>query len=138
MPRRNGTGIALLADPTRRRIIQLLAIRPRRPSSLAADVGRSRPAISRQLRILREARLIREVPVRHDRRGVLFMIHPDNLGRIVAWLAGTEIGIADEALSRPRQQSPAGRLARELPAGSPAADSLATGRFLDPDAEQRT
>jgi hypothetical protein len=44
MPKRNGPGIALLADPTRRRIIAALAISPRRPSSLAAELHLSRPA----------------------------------------------------------------------------------------------
>jgi hypothetical protein len=48
MPKRNGRGIELLADPTRRRIIAMLAIRPRPPSDLAGEPGLSRPATSRQ------------------------------------------------------------------------------------------
>ena len=67
--------------------------------------------MSRQLRILREARLIRELPVPHDRRGALFGLDPDNLGRIVAWLAGTEIGLGEEMRLRPRKQSLPERLA---------------------------
>ena len=41
MPHRNGPGIELLADPTRRRIIALLAICARRPSTIAAELGLS-------------------------------------------------------------------------------------------------
>ena len=59
MPRRNGQGIALLADETRRRIVALLAERPMRPSAVARELGLSRPAISRQLALLQEARLVR-------------------------------------------------------------------------------
>jgi len=38
MPRRNGQGIALLADETRRRIVALLATKPMRPSALALEL----------------------------------------------------------------------------------------------------
>ena len=114
MPRRNGTGIALLADPTRRRIIQLIAIHPRRPTALARQVGRSKSAMSRQLRILRDAGLIRELPVPHDRRGALFGLNPDQIGRIVAWLAGTEIGIEDDLKATGRKFTPPVDLAAEV------------------------
>jgi DNA-binding transcriptional ArsR family regulator len=57
MPKRMAQGIELLADPTRRRIMGLIALHPRRPSGIAAEIGLSRPATSRQLRLLREAGL---------------------------------------------------------------------------------
>jgi DNA-binding transcriptional ArsR family regulator len=76
MPKRNGSGIALLADPTRRRIVAAVAVRPRRPSSLAAELGLSRPATTRQLRLLEDAGLIRASWFLGDRRGVLFAIDP--------------------------------------------------------------
>ena len=93
MPKRNGSGIALLADPTRRRIVALLALRPRRPSTIARDIGLSRPATSRQLRLLREAGLIRIIAVPLEGRAVLYAIDDRQHGRITAWLAGTEVGI---------------------------------------------
>jgi len=93
MPKRNGTGIALLADPTRRRIVALLALRPRRSSTIAREIALSRPATSRQLRLLWEAGLIRIVPVPLDGRAVLYAIDDRQHGRITAWLAGTEVGI---------------------------------------------
>ena len=93
MPKRNGSGIALLADPTRRKIVALLALRPRRPSVIAEEIGLSRPATSRQLRLLWEAGLIRALNAPHDGRVVLYTVNPREHGRITAWLAGTEIGI---------------------------------------------
>ena len=92
MPKRNGSGIALLADPTRRRIIALLAVRMLRPSTIAAEIGLSRPATSRQLRLLREAGLIRQTRSHFDRRSVLYSIDPLRHGPITAWLAGTGVG----------------------------------------------
>ncbi len=91
MPKRNGSGIALLADPTRRQIVAAVSIRPRRPSSLAAEIGLSRPAMARQLKLLEDAGLVRASRFMGDRRGVLFAIDPRMHGRITAWLAGSEI-----------------------------------------------
>ena len=93
MPKRNGTGIALLADETRRRIVAMLAMRPMRSSAIARELGLSRPATSRQLRLLQEAGLIHGFASLADRRGVLYMLHPNTHGRITAWLAGTGVGL---------------------------------------------
>ncbi|GLQ09914.1 hypothetical protein GCM10007913_18460 [Devosia yakushimensis] len=49
-----------LADPTRCRIVELLQAGPSPVHRLAAKFDISRPAISRHLRVLREAGLIRE------------------------------------------------------------------------------
>lgn len=92
VPKRNGAGIELLADPTRRRIIAALAIHPRRPSSLASEIGLSRPAITRQLHLLLDAGLVRWGRSMADRRAVLYMLEPRHHGAITAWLAGTDIG----------------------------------------------
>ena len=92
MARRNGSGIELLADPTRRRIVALLALHPARSSQIASEIGLSRPATSRQLGLLVDAGLVtfkRFVP---DRRGVLYALEPNATGPILAWLAGVEIG----------------------------------------------
>jgi DNA-binding transcriptional ArsR family regulator len=91
VPKRNGQGIELLADRTRRRIIASLALRPRRPSILALEIGLSRPATTRQLHLLRDAGLIRSSRSPIDGRTILFSIEQRQHGRITAWLAGTEI-----------------------------------------------
>ena len=96
MPRRNGAGIALLADPTRRRIVAAIALRPQRPSRLAGALGLSRPALARQLGLLEEAGLVDRHVVPGDGRARLYTINPWMHGPITAWLAGTEIGLARE------------------------------------------
>ena len=91
MPKRNGPGVELLADPTRRQIIAALAISPRRPSSLAAELHLSRPATTRQLGLLRQAGLIEVHRSWVDGRVRLYAIAPDAHGRITAWLAGIDL-----------------------------------------------
>ena len=95
MSARNGDGIALLADVTRRRIIAVLALKPSRPSTIAREIGLSLPATSRQLRILREAGLVARVPSRIDGRSWVYRLDGRAAGRITAWLAGTEVGLED-------------------------------------------
>jgi DNA-binding transcriptional ArsR family regulator len=92
MSSRNGEGIDLLADPTRRKIVSLLALGQFRPAKIAAQLGLSRPSISRQLRLLLDARLISRRRYFLDRRGWMYFIDPRMHGQITAWLAGTEVG----------------------------------------------
>lgn len=51
-----------LGDPHRRTILRLLGEREQSVGSLAAAMPISRPAVSRHLRVLREAGLVREEP----------------------------------------------------------------------------
>src|SRR5688500_2049650 len=109
MPKRIGTGIALLADPTRRQIVALCATRPRRPSALAQLLDLSRPATTRQLRLLAEAGLLVRRRSGVDARGFLYAVPPKRIGHIIAWLGGTEVGWdGEDALTEFR---PAGHLA---------------------------
>lgn len=105
MPRKNGQGIELLADPTRRQLIAAIAIRPRRPSTLAEEIGLSRPATTRQLHLLEDAGLIRASRTMTDRRGVVYTMDQRSHGRITAWLAGTDIGrrLAEREVDPPDQ-----------------------------------
>jgi len=59
---------------------------------LAADLGLSRPAITRQLSLLRQAGLIRLGRSLADGRVRLYGIEPRAHGAITAWLAGTDVG----------------------------------------------
>jgi DNA-binding transcriptional ArsR family regulator len=93
MPKRNGPGIELRADSTRRRIVTLLAAQPMRPSAVARELGLSRPATSRQLRLLEDAGLVRGWISMMDGRGVVYGIDPRALRPIIAWLAGTWTGV---------------------------------------------
>ena len=74
-----------LADPTRRDLLDLLAVEERTAGDLAAEFPAvSRPAISRHLRVLRQAGLVR---VRADAQRRVYRIDPTGLVEVEAWLA---------------------------------------------------
>ncbi len=52
----------------------------------------SRPAVSRQLRLLADEGLVVGHDMGFDRRALLYTIDDRQMGPIVAWLAGTEVG----------------------------------------------
>jgi DNA-binding transcriptional ArsR family regulator len=60
-------GFAALADPTRRRILALLAKRDRTVLEIARHFPVSRPAISKHLRLLRESGLVTETKMGRER-----------------------------------------------------------------------
>ncbi|MGA8144632.1 MAG: metalloregulator ArsR/SmtB family transcription factor [Candidatus Acidiferrales bacterium] len=72
-----------LADPTRRAVLDLL----RRGSRPAGQIARlfpvSRPAISKHLRLLRRAHLVKE---RRDGRHRVYELTPDPLRAVESWL----------------------------------------------------
>ncbi len=78
------TGFAALADPTRRRIVELLAQKPRAAGAIAQEFAISQPAVSQHLKILREAQLVR-VHVQAQQR--IYELNPESLFEIQAWLA---------------------------------------------------
>lgn len=73
-----------LADPTRRRILDLLLERPRLVGELTDELGLSQPGTSKHLRVLREAGL---VAVRPDAQRRWYELRPEPLAEIDAWLA---------------------------------------------------
>lgn len=77
---------AALADPTRRAVIRELLRAPLRAGELAARVRMSPPALSRHLRVLREAGLIVEDGVEHDARVSLYKLDLDALSPVRRWL----------------------------------------------------
>lgn len=79
--------LALLAEPTRRSIVALLAERPRRAMSLADTLGLGSAAIARHLRVLREAGIVLDNRVARDGRVRLYALHPRRARGILAWLA---------------------------------------------------
>ncbi len=91
MPKRAAEGIELLADPTRRRIVALVGGRVRHPADIAVALELSRPATSRQLRLLTEAGLLRWTWSSIDRRSRIYVIEPTMQDAIIAWLAGVDL-----------------------------------------------
>jgi DNA-binding transcriptional ArsR family regulator len=75
-----------LADPTRRRVVQLLGRRPHRAGELANATGMSQPAISRHLKILLTTGIIEDERVPEDARVRLFKLQPESLVAIQAFL----------------------------------------------------
>jgi DNA-binding transcriptional ArsR family regulator len=80
--------LALLADPTRRRIVELLGEKPRTAGELHRAFPIADPAVSRHLRVLREAGLIVERRVPTDGRVRLYTLAPERLEPLSAWIAG--------------------------------------------------
>lgn len=91
MPRRAAEGIELLADPTRRQIIALIADRVWHPADIADALKLSRPAISRQLLLLMDGGLIRRRRSALDLRSRAYFIDPSMQPAIIAWLAGVDL-----------------------------------------------
>jgi DNA-binding transcriptional ArsR family regulator len=74
----------VLAEPTRRRILDLLRESERPVNELVTTLKVSQPGVSKHLRVLREAGL---VEVRIDAQRRLYRVRPEPLAEIEAWLA---------------------------------------------------
>ncbi len=75
---------AALADPTRRRVLDLLLDGDRAAGELVeAFPALSQPAISRHLRVLREAGLIR---ARVDAQRRIYSLQPAAFAEVTAWI----------------------------------------------------
>lgn len=72
-----------LAEPTRRRIVELLAEGERSAGEIASHFPTSRPGISRHLRVLREHGL---VVAREDGQRRLYSLEPAPLEELDGWL----------------------------------------------------
>lgn len=85
-----------IADPTRRRLLEALGEGPLPVSRLAAAFPVSRPAVSKHLRLLREAGLVAE---ERDGRRRLYRLQPEALAVIRVWL--DRLATLGEAARRP-------------------------------------
>jgi len=72
-----------LAEPTRMRILELLAEQQRTAGEIASHFPTSRPGISRHLRVLREYGLVR---AREDGRRRLYSLDTGPLQELDEWL----------------------------------------------------
>lgn len=78
--------LAALADPTRRRIVELLAERDHTAGELVEEFDLSAPAISQHLKVLREAGL---VTTRADGQSRIQALDPAAFDELDAWLDQT-------------------------------------------------
>ena len=75
-----------LADPTRRRIMELLGHSRRTAGEIHDAFPIAAPAVSRHLRVLREAGLIVEHGVPGDKRVRVYGLAPEPIGELSRWL----------------------------------------------------
>jgi DNA-binding transcriptional ArsR family regulator len=73
-----------LADPIRRDILRMLRGQPMNAGEIAGEFSISRPAISRHLRVLREAGLVQDELIGRERAYTLTL---DSLAELEAFLA---------------------------------------------------
>lgn len=78
--------LAALADPTRRRIVELLRERPRRAGELAAAFDVSAPAVSRHLRVLRRSGVVTGRGADDDARLRVYELRQEPFTALQAWL----------------------------------------------------
>ncbi len=77
------TAFDVLADPTRRRILDLLVERERPVGDLVDRLAISQPGVSKHLRVLREAGLVN---VRTDAQKRIYGLRPEPLAEVDVWL----------------------------------------------------
>ena len=82
--------LAALADPDRRRAIELLRHGPQRAGDLAAAIGLPAPAMSRHLRVLRQSGLVEESHPEFDARVRIYSLRAGPMTELRNWLDETE------------------------------------------------
>ena len=82
--------LAALADPYRRRVVDLLRDRPHRAGELAEATRISFPLMSRHLKTLRESGLVEEDRDEFDSRVRIYRLRPEPMADLRVWLEETE------------------------------------------------
>jgi DNA-binding transcriptional ArsR family regulator len=80
----SAAALEVLAEPNRRRILDLLLDEPRSVGELTGSLGISQPGTSKHLRVLRDAGL---VSVRQEAQRRVYELRPEPLAELDAWLA---------------------------------------------------
>lgn len=88
--------LSALADPQRRKVVDVLRSGPRNAGDLSKAVGVSAPAMSRHLRLLKACGLVGETHPEYDARVRVYALRPEPLGALKAWLEATERLWADQ------------------------------------------
>jgi DNA-binding transcriptional ArsR family regulator len=88
--------LSALADPVRRRAVELLGEAPRRAGELADLLDLPAPAMSRHLRALKESGLVAETHPEFDSRVRIYALNSTRLSDLKDWLARAERGWSDQ------------------------------------------
>ena len=99
---------AALADPTRRRVVELLRERPLRAGEVATRLGVRPPAMSRHLRALRSGGLVDVELSDDDGRARRYRLRPERFVALQAWLSELE-GHWSDQLGSFREHAERGR-----------------------------
>lgn len=78
--------INALADPTRRRVVEMLRDEPLRASAIADRLAMTPAATSRHLQVLRTSGLVDVELLEDDARVRVYRLRPDHLLALGAWL----------------------------------------------------
>jgi DNA-binding transcriptional ArsR family regulator len=73
----------VLAEPTRRRILDQLLDRPRTVGDLVATLNVSQPSVSKHLRVLRDAGVVQ---ASKDAQRRIYELRPEALAEVLAWV----------------------------------------------------
>lgn len=82
--------LAALADPARRRVVELLGARPHRAGELAEALGLSAPSMSRHLKALKASGLVEEAHPEFDARVRVYALKREGLSALKSWVDRTE------------------------------------------------
>ena len=96
MPAELDRTLAALAEPTRRAIVGVLREQPLRASDIADRLCTSRPAMSRHLRVLRRAGVVRETPLERDARVRVYRLERQPFADLRAWIDEVEAFWGDQ------------------------------------------
>ena len=77
---------SVIADPTRRRIVRILAEQTHTVGAVVEKLGMSQPTISKHLKVLRDADVV-SVTVEGQRR--LYSLNPDVFATVTEWINET-------------------------------------------------
>jgi DNA-binding transcriptional ArsR family regulator len=88
--------LAALADPARRRVVELLRERPRRAGELAAALAVSPSVMSRHLKVLRDSDMVEESSPVFDARVRIYSLRTGATAGLRTWLEAVEHGWAEQ------------------------------------------
>jgi DNA-binding transcriptional ArsR family regulator len=91
--------LAALADPNRRRVVDLLRGGARPAGDIAREVGVAPPAMSRALKALKDAGLVTEHHPPHDSRVRIYELRTGPMGELRDWLDETEAMWSDQLVA---------------------------------------
>jgi DNA-binding transcriptional ArsR family regulator len=94
-----------VSDPTRRAVLEALVAGPKPVREIVTLFDLSQPAVSKHLRVLREAGLVETVRLSEDARLRLYRLRPQPLRELQRWLETFWQGRLDEFSEYAREQA---------------------------------